>query len=237
MQIPCSRCGRTVHTHSFAPPNDREALSFERRFAKILTCADCAEASDRYAAQEARDQRLAEWQALCPKEFQGDSATVPAKLPKPHKLAEALKWTYGPRGLAMHGVSGTGKSRCAWMLLRREMLLGRSVAVLDQSFSEKFWAKQAARTALDWLDECSRAELLLADDVFKAQLGQGLQSDTGTGAEYALYNLLCVRFNAQRPTILTTNDVGDALIKRLSPDRGTPLVRRIREHFDCIAFD
>ncbi len=71
-------------------------------------------------------------------------------------------------------------------------------------------------------------DLLLLDDVFKGKLSDGL--------EQAIYSIISLRTENEKPTILTLNDVGETLLARMSPDRGPALVRRLREFCEMISF-
>jgi hypothetical protein len=187
------------------------------------TAAVIAEAE---ARREAGTRRL--WEDICPPSMR---ATDPHKLPRPHLLQKVLSWTYGPKGLLLHGPTGTGKSRCAWRLLEREHNAGRRIAVVD-SFSlstelpAKFTVSCAAAEA--WLARLVNVDLLLLDDVFKARLTDR--------AEESVFSVIDRRMNHGRPIIATTNDTGASLADRLTPDRAEPLLRRLREACTAISF-
>lgn len=130
----------------------------------------------------------------------------------------------------MHGQSGRGKSRCAWELLKREYLTGRSVAVLDCSFGFDYGAKFSISVAdaVRWMDQKTRVDLLLMDDTLKVKLTDSVEA--------ALFMLVNYRTENQLPIILTTNDTGETLQSRMSDDRGAALLRRLREFSTAISF-
>lgn len=231
--IHCCACSAPIHTHSFTDPANRLAVELENKFAKWIRCETCMRAKVAASAEEQKLERLAAWQALCPPELRG---LVRHKLPSPHKLDLVLRWQFGPRGLLLHGKTRQGKSFCAWHLLKREMLAGKTAAVVNEAFADIYWAKMDSKGTFAWLEECAAADILLADDVFKTQLMTPGMAQTGTAVESALYNLLVFRMNHRKPTIMTSNDVGDTLKTRLSFDRGEPLVRRLRENFEALGF-
>src|SRR5689334_1567380 len=114
----------------------------------VSLCPKCsvqqAEEVERKRELMNRQDRENEWRDLCPVEFQ---ATDPSKLPSPHKLQLVLNWQYGRQGLTLHGSTGKGKSRCAWQLLKREFLNGKSISVLDCGFALTYGAKYSISAA------------------------------------------------------------------------------------------
>lgn len=196
----------------------------------------CDACSDKQRAEDdARIKREAEiaslegWRELCPEDFR---ECDPKKLPLPRFLPIVLRWPYGPRGLILHGSTGKGKSRCAWQLIKREYERGRRIVAVDHSAAYDYMA-QFDRTdgrmivAL-WIERLSKVSLLLLDDVFKAKFTDSF--------EQALFTIVSARCERKLPIIVTTNDVGESLAKRMSTDRGTALVRRLRDHCEVIAF-
>jgi len=192
------------------------------------TCGDkhAAEESQR-AAAEAAQRRNGTWEQLCPSNYR---QTDPASLPRPDLLARVLAWKFGPRGLLLHGPTGRGKSRCAWLLLKREFESGRSIAAADHSIGFRYAEayKESAAAAAAWIDKLSAVEILFLDDVFKARLTDSLES--------ALFTVIANRGEQGRPTIIATNDTGSSLTLRLSTDRGEALVRRLMEGTERVPF-
>jgi hypothetical protein len=177
--------------------------------------------------REAEAERLAGWYSLCPPSYRD---TDEKKLPLPHLAQKVMRWPYGPRGLVLHGKTGKGKSRCAWLLMKREYDRGRSIMVLDHAAAYEYAAKfdkSTAEAAL-WVERLSKVGLLLLDDVFKAKFTDSF--------EQALFTIIGTRCEHKLPIVLTTNDVGDSLTQRMTSDRGTALVRRLRDHADSVAF-
>lgn len=197
----------------------------------VHVCPDC---SERHAAQgqqravvDASAARRTRWQSVCPPAY---LATVPARLPLPHKLADVLAWRYGAHGLMLHGDTGLGKSRCAWLLMRREFIAFRSIRVLDCAAGIKYAAKfgDSTKAAAQWIDAACETDLLLLDDVFKAKLTDSFES--------ALFAIIALRGEAGLPIVVTGNDDPHTLAARMTHDRSGPLIRRLAEMTMPIAF-
>jgi len=197
----------------------------------VLSCPACYElhlGEERARVEaEALAMRRAAWERLCPAEFR---ATDPKRLPRPEMFARVLAWKFGARGLILLGATGTGKSRCAWALLEREHMAGRSVATMNHTIALEY-QRQFARpvgSVAQWAEPFLRAEVLLLDDVFKARLSDGL--------EQLLFTIVATRCEKQLPMIVTTNDDSASLAQRLSEDRAEPLLRRLRENCVGVVF-
>ena len=184
-------------------------------------CVPCAQAQTEeiIAAKDAR------WAAHCPPLYR---ATDPARLDAA-RLKRVLAWQYGPRGLILTGPGGTGKTRCALLLVKRLVLdEGREACVfLGNQFA------QACQTAwMDngpaWSQRLNTVEVLFLDDLAKSKFTERVEAELFGIVEMRMANLL--------PTIITTNTVGGTLKSKLSADRGEPLIRRLRECCQCITF-
>jgi predicted ATPase len=197
----------------------------------VHVCGLCSERhaldDQRRAIENSEARRLSRWQALCPVAYQG---TDIKRLPLPAKLAEVLLWRYGPRGLLLHGPTGSGKSRCAWLLLQREYHAGRWVRVLGCDAGIEFAAKFGESTvaAARWIEKAIDASVLLLDDTFKARLTDSFEA--------ALFAIVSKRAEAGLPIVITSNDDPDSLAARMTCDRSGPLIRRLREMTKPIAF-
>lgn len=216
----CRECGQ---------PFELPPFSLMVKF--VFVCPICserhAEADQRKLSEAAPLRRAEAWKRLCPPAF---IETEPHKLPSPGKLQRVLQWHYGSRGLVLNGPPGTGKSRCAWELMKREFVTGRKIEALDCRFSFEYAARYGESPAdlVAWMDRLMQADVLLLDDVFKCKLTASLES--------ALFAILNFRTERKLPVILVTNDTGDSLNTRISEDRAGPMIRRIREFAETITF-
>jgi hypothetical protein len=206
--------------------------SYELAAQYVHSCVRCIDLEIQkttlQAIERSKTERLARWSKICPLDF---LATVPEALPQPEKLKEVLNWRYGPRGLLLHGSTGKGKSRCAWVLLNREFEAGRTVKHLGVTAGLTYSAQYAdsATQVQRWIEKFTNTDLLLLDDVFKSKFTDSF--------ELAIFMIVEERVKNQKPIILTSNDTGPSLIQRMSPDRGEPLVRRLREYCTPINFN
>lgn len=151
------------------------------------------------------------------------------------KLAAVTAWKYGPKGLLLVGPTGTGKTRCAWILVRRLFLEERRRVIPYDGIG---WGIEVAKeygtpeTTDRWLDRVCRADVVFFDDLFKARLTEA--------QEQALYGVFERRVSWLRPIIATMNSTGEMILARMTDngraDRGEPLLRRMREFCQVITF-
>ena len=167
------------------------------------------------------------WERICPLCFQDTEAH---RLPSPSKLQRVLAWKYGAKGLVLHGVTGAGKSRCLYELLKREFKAGRTTAIMDHStafkYSEAYERGPGAVSA--WMEHRAKVDILALDDLFKAKLTESF--------EQVVFTIVAQRTERGLPILMTTQDVGKTLLERMSPDRGPALIRRLREFCESISF-
>ena len=226
--IHCCKCGAPIDTHSEVNMSDPATAALVERIMRLTVCATCQEDVENQHHKRKLRERYAEWKSVCPSAF---LETKRETLPKPHKFDQAMAWTYGAKGLCLHGASRGGKSRTAWKVCEREFVhKEREVRAVDCTFGSEYAAKAKVSSLLvwEWMEELTKVPLLLADDVFKIKLTDA--------AELALFALVNSRTENSLPIILTTNDTGETLKKRLSPDRAEPLYQRIKEFTTAISF-
>lgn len=177
-----------------------------------------------------REMRESTFRQLCPPLYQ---QTDPARLPEKH-LSAVTAWKYGPKGLLLVGPTGTGKTRCAWQLLRRLILAGRRVLAFDGlgwavAVSEAFGKPDETES---WLDQVCTADVLFIDDLFKGKMTEA--------QELAAIGVFERRTNHLLPVIVTMNSTGRMILDRMTEqgraDRGEPLIRRMGEFCEVLRF-
>ena len=182
-------------------------------------------------ARRAQEDRARQFQEMCPTLYR---QTDPARLP-PDRLAKVLAWQYGPKGLLLVGPTGTSKTRCAWLLMRRLFQEERRRVMYFDGIGWGISVAQAygePDTTERWLDRLCRADVLFFDDLFKAKMTEA--------QEQALYGVFERRAAWLRPIIATMNSTGDMILARMTDngraDRGEPLLRRMREFCEVVTF-
>lgn len=223
----CSKCRKPLATEIDTGIKGTRFWDSLLRLSKSIVCKDCSKALEAIEEKKRQLEKQVEWRKLCPLQYQ---TTDPSLLPLPLKLEAVMRWSYQPRGLILHGETRTGKSRCAWKLAEREFLLGRSIAILGCDFGVQYGARMMASpiNSLDWLETLFTVEVILMDDTLKLKLTDS--------AESALFMILNKRIENCKPTIVTLNDTGEALLQRMSQDRGPAFISRLREFCDQITF-
>lgn len=165
---------------------------------------------------------------ICPSLYQKtDVARLPAS-----QLSQAMAWKYGPKGLILLGETGTGKSRVAWMLLKRIIVEDRPERQFEWfdciSFGHSIAKHYRDEDAEVWLERIAKTPILFFDDLGKLKLTER--------AETELFGIVEKRCADQLPIIVTTNDTGDSLAARMTDNRGPAMIRRLREFCEPIQF-
>src|SRR5687768_8404145 len=117
----CCQCGAPIECYT---PEAKRALD--------VTCPACL--AQRHSAearimQEARERRRNLLMGVVPPAF---LETDRNKLPKPEMLENAMDlWLGSSKGLLLYGATGTGKTRVAWEIVKREIQAGRSVKTVN----------------------------------------------------------------------------------------------------------
>lgn len=193
---------------------------------KIL-CEDCDLRRIEMLKQEQalleQQRRQEAFHTLCPPLYRESD---PQRIPAPF-LRECEAWEVSPMGLGFVGIAGTGKTRAAWMLLKRLHFSGVRVFGITATAFAKACADQwhddpqAKGMAEDTLTRCRRTKVLLLDDLGKNKMTER--------AELELFDLLEHRTSHELPAIWTANAGRETLKQMLSSDRGEPILRRLAE--------
>ena len=205
------------------------------RIAKFVkACPECVEAtiaaefkSDAAKASQRTAIDVSGWHRLCPEDF---LELDMARHPRPDRHAQVMEWQFGFNGIVLHSKTGHGKSRSLYALLRREFYAGRTIAICDHTSGIQYADAYAdgPDAARLWFEHRCKVDILALDDVFKVKLTDSF--------EQVLFQIISFRTERRRPLLITTNDVGAELEKRMTPDRGPALVRRIRDYCKSIPF-
>ena len=193
---------------------------------KIL-CDECdIERIEKLKQEQAADEqerRQEAFNALCPPLYrQSDLGRIPSTF-----LRECEAWQYNPVGMGLIGPAGCGKTRAAWILLKRLHFSGLRVYGITSTAFAKACAdqwhddNQSKALAEDMLTRCRRTKVLLLDDLGKQKMTER--------SELELFDLLEHRSSHELPIIWTANAAKGDLRKMLSSDRGEPILRRLSE--------
>lgn len=189
----------------------------------------------RRQAQIMRDATAREeaWAKFCPKEFRltteagGNTSLARLELEQP-KTKDLLAWK-GPRGLILRGPSGKCKTRAMWRLVRRLWIEGSKTYVLTAGqFDRQCRDAGGNFTLTSWFNRLAEVYVFVLDDLGKGQWTPA--------TEATWFDLVDERTRENRPIIVTTNDTGETLADRMSPERAEALIRRLRDYCDTIVF-
>jgi DNA replication protein DnaC len=222
MKKNCKKCSAEFDGPEFGP--DEEWLN--RLPGLCQKCSDeQAQATARAEKERKSRERESRWRDLCPPAYRD---TVTEKLPHPDKAAEILAWNYGSTGLLLHGPTRTGKTRCAWLLVRKMFDAGKSIRVLDSSAGFLYLRLFLNDGAPDWFQDHCDCAFLVLDDIFKAKLTESFEA--------AVFAIVDHRLSHKLPIVATLNDTGETLAARMSPDRGDAFVARLKEMCQVVKF-
>ena len=214
---PCAEC--------FTPVTTKVALIAGRKLDIHFLCDECERKQEiawqKSVEEEERRALSKSFDDICPPLYRESD---PSRISK--QFIDAIdKWSYSPKGLIFMGRAGTGKTRSAWMLLKREHFAGRRVYGLSATEFSKFAADQwhnrvAERNAAEEaISTCKRCDILLLDDLGKQKFTER--------AELELFDLLEHRTSKMKPTITTFNADARQFLNMLSEERGEPILRRL----------
>lgn len=211
VEVSCRRCGGNYKTYEPAG------------VMQDLICPSCVQAEE--AKGRAREREKA-FSKLCPPAM---AATVLEKLPawndNQASVKKALAWNPTPEKpiLILHGVTGRGKSRIMWQVMKR-LAVEQGLLPVHFGAGELSLLVSAAWTDMKaeaFVQLVKTAKVLAFDDLDKDRLSPK--------AEEALFAVISHRCDHGKPTLITTNLTGEPLVARMSAEMGTALLRRLRE--------
>lgn len=195
---------------------------------KPTVCDSCDLKLKEAEESKVKAERYQKWKDICPVIYQNTDPNHPG-MPAAHKLAKILNWA-GPKGLVVLGKTRKGKTRVMWLLVKRLMLEGKAVkAYLAGDLAGEISAVHSCdpAAALAWREEIVDCDILFLDDLGKFKLTERVEDE--------LFTIIERRTSNNKPILFTTNYTGDGLETRFSPDRGAPLVERIREFCESVS--
>ena len=181
-----------------------------------FVCWGCTEAKE--AELKTRWERMAEWTRQCPKAYrESDWRQLPCR----HLINEVQSWSYGKRGVVFAGSPGVGKTRLAYILLKRLHAEGKRVRAMTATDFALGVQEQGGKHKLpEWLKDLCSVSVLLLDDLGKEKLSESVVAQ--------LFHVLDKRMAEELPVLITTNYKGQHFIERFG-EYGEPLYRRLKE--------
>jgi DNA replication protein DnaC len=176
---------------------------------------------DNHEEEIARLQAMRQqtFKEVCPKIYHNSDFTLLSA-----STRDVLAFPYTKTGLIVNGVSGKGKTRAMWGLVKKLYVeQGISFEWLDAlTFSDNSIAAARDNCLAKYVKTLSRFPLLVLDDLGKSKMTQKVGE--------SLFGLLEERTSRERPTYITTNFVAETLSARFEDEETSkPLVRRLRE--------
>jgi hypothetical protein len=181
-----------------------------------FVCWPCTETKE--AVAKVRWERGAAWANECPKAYRDSDWKL---LPCRHLINEVQSWTYGKRGVVFAGSPGVGKTRLAYILLKRLHSEGKRVRAMTATDFALGVQEQGGKHKLpEWLKDLCGVSVLLLDDLGKEKLSESVVAQ--------LFHVLDKRMADELPVLITTNYKGQHFIERFG-EYGEPLYRRLKE--------
>lgn len=194
-------------------------MSFEFDFSKVKVLSD-EEYEERLKLEneEKKKNREIAFNSIMPKDFQ----TTDIKRLHATAVSEAKAWSMTPEtsflNLLIHGQTGVGKTRLAWLCLRKRYIENAttSKAIGAETFTRRMLNEK------DLMQQMIKVPLLLLDDI-------GKERATAT-AEACLFELIRERMDNHMPTIYTTNYTNEEFTHRFNHKQtGTAITRRLKD--------
>lgn len=213
-------CGEVF---TYQPVSLFQKKMFTRKLCEKCTQLQMQQNERDEAAREAA-KREDKWNEICPPLYRD---TDPSRIS--HVAArEASAWNAeGDTGLGFTGDTGKGKTRALFLALRKAFDAGLGVwSISHNKFSktvQEAYAGEGAERgdARAILRRCQNIDVLLMDDLGKPPATER--------ADAELEELIEHRAAHKLPILWSANGSSTWLEKRLGPDRGAPLVRRLSQ--------
>ena len=141
------------------------------------------------------------------------------------------------RGMVIHGSTGSGKTRLITLLIKNLVelygMVGKShlqvfyAGELKQELSKYFGSSRSMSKADEFINLLVGCRVLIIDDFGKEKFTEYYET--------SVFNIIERRISMLKPTIITTNYVGNNLKERFSdPETFKPFYRRLVEFNDTI---
>lgn len=216
---PCQNCATVFEAHQVF--FEGKAIIVQRY------CPTCYDQISRKRDAARHAELEAKWREKCPADFLATDPKDPRLNIK--AVGQVLDWEFGPKGLLLYGPTARGKTRGMWLLLQRLFFEGKNFKAMSAAtFCEKSSDAAGRGESDEFTESLVGTQILFIDDI-----GKGKMTERNAGA---LFNVLDQRFINQKPVFMTMNLIGDELAKRIDPDMGAPLVRRMREFCHQVKF-
>jgi DNA replication protein DnaC len=165
------------------------------------------------------------WRSFCPPLYR---ESLESKLPCERSVIEKVNSWNGSKGLLLHGLSRKGKTRLAFMALKRMFKQGKQIKFFD-AVDFGIAASGAYR---DGSEKDFYRSLIVPDFVFLDDLGK---CKLTARVSEALFGMVDKRLQRNKQCVFTLNFTGDALKQRFDDQElGTALYNRLIETCEVI---
>lgn len=187
------------------------------------------------ASEEVRSEYYESlWAKVCPGEFNRFDANRYPKASQ-RSLERVRAWRHdlptNPRGMMLHGKSGSGKTVAVWSALRAPLFAGVDI----EAFTANRFAVEAARLAGEssersakWLHKLKAVTILFIDDIGKREMTEF--------SEAQLFDVIDHRYANGLPMIFTCEGNSKWLSRFIGESRRDGMIRRIVESCQDISF-
>lgn len=212
-------------------------VTLEKHFRFCPACVDRI-TEQRWIEQQriSRGERFVEWHSKTPREYLKEIDAKKLSVKARKAMEQVIEWAANPgilsRGLILTGPTGAGKSRSLYAALKHlRVEKDIKVEIINHETGlhyGRMMSLEGSGAVADWVHRLSTVMVLGMDDIFKVNLTPGWEG--------VLFTVIENRLACQRAMVITTQDIGDSILQRMSPDRGPAIVRRLRECCETISF-